>query len=134
MKFKNLFFFAAAATLVLDQLTKFLFDNAGLAAHNTGSAFGLKFGITIPIFLSFIAIFVIVYYQKQILKNKALAIFSAMILGGVVGNLADRIFLGYVRDFINLRIWPAFNVADAGLTIGVIGIIIYFWRRDSRDK
>jgi signal peptidase II len=130
MKFRNLFFFAAAVTLVLDQLTKFLFDSAGLANHNVGSAFGLNFGIAIPIILSFAAIVVIAYYQKKILKSKALSIFSAMILGGVVGNLADRLLLGFVRDFINLRIWPAFNVADAGLTIGVIGIIIYFWRRD----
>ena len=129
MKFRNLFFFVAAAALILDQLTKFIADNAGLATRNAGSAFGLNFGGTIPIILSIAAIFVIACYQKQILKSKALAVFSAFILGGVIGNLADRIFLGYVRDFINLRIWPSFNLADVGLTIGVIGIIIYSLRR-----
>lgn len=126
MKSKQLFFFVAAATLVLDQLTKFLVDSSGNAIHNTGSAFGLNFGGAIPIFLSFAAIFVIIFYQKQILKSKLLAVLSALILGGVVGNLVDRLLLGFVRDFINLKIWPAFNLADTGLTVGIIGIIIYF--------
>ena len=125
MRGKQLFYLVAAATLVLDQIAKFLADNAGLAIHNKGSAFGLVVPAIIPILLSLAAILVIVYYRKQILKNKTLCVLSAIILGGVLGNLIDRLFLGFVRDFINFRIWPAFNLADAGLTIGVVGLIVY---------
>ena len=128
--FFQLFFFVAAATLVLDQLTKFLADSLGKTIHNTGSAFGLNFGGAIPILLSIVAIGIIFYYRKPILKSKMLAILSALILGGAVGNLIDRIAFGFVRDFINLKIWPAFNVADAGLTIGVIGLIGYSWMKN----
>jgi hypothetical protein len=39
-------------------------------------------------------------------------------LGGAIGNLIDRIFLGYVIDFIDFRVWPVFNVADSAITIG----------------
>ncbi len=43
-----------------------------------------------------------------------------LILGGTIGNLADRIRLGYVTDFIDLGIWPAFNIADSAIVVGVI--------------
>jgi signal peptidase II len=50
-----------------------------------------------------------------------------------VGNLIDRIHLGYVIDFISLHIhelfhWPAFNVADAALTVGILMLIYYFYK------
>ena len=47
-----------------------------------------------------------------------------LILGGTLGNLIDRLRLGYVTDFIDLRIWPAFNVADSCIVVGTI-IIAY---------
>jgi signal peptidase II len=43
-----------------------------------------------------------------------------LILGGVSGNLIDRVKLGYVIDFLDLRIWPVFNVADSAITVGAI--------------
>ena len=57
----------------------------------------------------------------------------ALILGGTVGNLIDRIFLGYVTDFISIHLrelfhWPAFNIADAALTVGVFAVIYYFYK------
>ena len=43
-----------------------------------------------------------------------------LIFGGTVGNLIDRLRLGYVTDFVGVGIWPVFNVADSSLTIGII--------------
>ena len=47
-----------------------------------------------------------------------------MVMGGTIGNLIDRLYLGYVTDFLDFKVWPVFNVADASVTIGVI-IIAY---------
>ena len=43
-----------------------------------------------------------------------------LVLGGTVGNLVDRLRLGYVTDFIDVGIWPAFNIADSAIVVGVI--------------
>jgi signal peptidase II len=48
----------------------------------------------------------------------------ALILGGVLGNLFDRIRLGHVIDFLDFRVWPVFNIADSAITIGVLLICI----------
>jgi signal peptidase II len=48
----------------------------------------------------------------------------SLILGGAIGNLMDRIFLGYVVDFIDLRVWPVFNVADSAITVGAAIILL----------
>ena len=50
-----------------------------------------------------------------------------LFLGGVVGNMFDRLIRGRVVDFIDFTYWPAFNVADAALTVSAIGLVIYFW-------
>jgi signal peptidase II len=57
----------------------------------------------------------------------------ALILSGAVGNLIDRIRLGYVIDFISMHVrnvfhWPAFNVADTALTVGIFALIYYFYK------
>ena len=44
----------------------------------------------------------------------------SLILGGAIGNLIDRIVFGYVVDFIDLRMWPVFNIADSAITIGAV--------------
>jgi signal peptidase II len=53
------------------------------------------------------------------------AVFTGLILGGAIGNLIDRIRLGFVVDFIDFAYWPAFNVADSAITVGAVGFIIY---------
>jgi signal peptidase II len=48
-----------------------------------------------------------------------LAVSLGLILGGALGNLVDRMTFGYVIDFLDFRIWPVFNIADSGITVGV---------------
>ncbi len=82
-------------------------------------------------FLSIVAAIASVYIVCMIKKHRDdlyTALSLSLILGGALGNLYDRIFLGYVTDFLyfhfNDYYWPAFNVADTAISIGVI-ILIY---------
>ena len=82
-------------------------------------------------FLSIVAAIASVYIVCMIKKHRDdlyIALSLSLILGGALGNLYDRIFLGYVTDFLyfhfNDYYWPAFNVADTAISIGVI-ILIY---------
>ena len=94
--------------------------------HNTGIAFGLFKDqgivfIVIPLIAVGLLIFNI-YYYRQTNENltRSYIIAFSLILGGAIGNLIDRIVYGYVIDFIDVRIWPVFNVADSAITIGAV--------------
>ncbi|MEA2036925.1 MAG: signal peptidase II, partial [Nanoarchaeota archaeon] len=98
--------------------------------QNTGAGFGiLKGWNAILIFISLIIIGIILFNFDKITKEKPIYIPVALVLGGAIGNLIDRIFIGHVIDFISFTFWPAFNVADSGITIGAIWLIIYFWKK-----
>lgn len=53
----------------------------------------------------------------------------ALALGGALGNLVDRLACGAVRDFIDVGFWPTFNLADAGITVGAVLLVLALWRR-----
>jgi len=124
--------------LCVDQLTKFLVHKYLLLnqsfpiikgifhltlIHNRGAAFGiLKNQIPLFIFTSVLAV-ILIYLNLRNDKPKKLSIPTlslCLILGGALGNLVDRIFLGYVVDFLDFRVWPVFNLADSAITIGAI--------------
>ncbi|MBI2668016.1 signal peptidase II [Candidatus Woesearchaeota archaeon] len=118
--------------VILDQLTKSYsnlidFDFWLLSIRqikNTGAGFGiLKDYRFLLIFISIIVMFIAIYYLINA-KNKYSIYGLSFILGGTIGNLIDRIFFGYVRDFIDFGFWPAFNLADSFITIG--GIILVY--------
>jgi len=98
--------------------------------HNTGIAFGLFRDqgivfIIIPIIAVFLLIYNISYYQRhreEISWTYCLAF--SLILGGAIGNLIDRVYYGYVIDFIDFQIWPVFNIADSAITIGAVMIAV----------
>ena len=89
----------------------------------------LLLGIVL-IFIS-VAVIGIILYNFDKIKNKEtlLQVLVGFVLGGTIGNLIDRLAYGYVIDFLDFRIWPIFNFADSFVTIGVIGLIIYLWRK-----
>lgn len=147
MKNKNILFISLLIIIViiLDQLTKYIVSKYMQVSQsipliknilhityiqNTGAGFGiLKGWNTILIFVSLIIVGIILFYFDRIIKEEQIHIPIALILGGAIGNIIDRIFLGYVIDFIDFRIWPAFNVADSCVTIGALWLIFYFWKK-----
>jgi len=135
----------AGAVVVLDQATKLLVQRAFRLGEslpvlpgffnltyvlNPGAAFGLLAGAAAafrgPFFIavSVLAIAVICYYHARYARGHPLpTVGLALILGGALGNLIDRLRVGMVIDFLDFYLgayhWPAFNVADSGITVGV---------------
>jgi len=97
--------------------------------HNRGAAFGILrqhpylFVAVAAISAIFIAGLILLRPHKLTPAQKTALCF---ILGGAIGNLTDRIRLGYVVDFIDFRIWPVFNLADSFITVGAVmlGVLI----------
>ncbi|MCC7006329.1 MAG: lipoprotein signal peptidase [Ottowia sp.] len=82
-------------------------------------------------FFTFIGIIATLFISHMLLRNpynKRLCVGLSMLLGGAIGNVIDRLRYGYVIDFIDAYIgtwhWPAFNIADSAITIGVITLIL----------
>lgn len=90
-------------------------------AENRGAAFGLFRGQ--GVILSALAIAVVVglalFFRRQSSPARLLGMAIGLIGGGAIGNLVDRIRLGYVVDFIAVGRWPNFNLADSAISIGV---------------
>lgn len=139
-------FSTALIIIIIDQVAKFLIKtnfqlNQTLPIisnifhltyiHNFGAGFGiLQHQKYFLIFISIIVIGFIFYYLDRIRNNeRLLQMLVGFVLGGTIGNLTDRIINGYVIDFLDFRIWPIFNFADSFVTIGVIGLIVYFWKK-----
>ncbi len=91
--------------------------------RNRGAAFGILKNQT-PLFISVsILAVILIYFALRNNKHKKYSFYNislAFILAGALGNLIDRLRLGYVIDFLDFRVWPVFNVADSAITIGAI--------------
>jgi signal peptidase II len=127
--------------IIADQLSKFwiirhlrvgevLWD-AGLfqiiRVQNSGAAFGIFRGHTPALIaIDFIGIIVILYlvlvlrHRWPFVSKMPVLVSIGLIMGGLIGNLIDRLRLGYVTDFIDFKIWPVWNVADASTVVGTI--------------
>ena len=90
---------------------------------------GIAFGIDIPLWTQLVATAVILYFiwelaDKHLFSADKPRVFMAdmfgMVLGGAMGNLLDRVTNGYVVDFIVMRPFPVFNIADIGITVGLV--------------
>lgn len=95
--------------------------------ENTGAAFGMLQGNTWFLILTSALVSAVVAYLIWKVKpeNRYVKISLALILGGALGNLVDRVLLGYVVDFLDFRIWPVFNIADSCVVVGAI-LLGYF--------
>ncbi len=92
--------------------------------RNTGVAFGLLEGSgTIVGVLIGLALVLLVAYFALNARRRWLWLPAGMLLGGALGNLVDRVREGAVVDFIDPVAWPAFNVADAAIVVGVAGLL-----------
>jgi signal peptidase II len=92
---------------------------------NTGAAFSLFENNIIVLILISLVILVLVYNLSFSFKsNKINNITFGLLYGGILGNLIDRVFYGYVRDFISIYKFPIFNIADIAIVTGIILLII----------
>lgn len=123
------------AALAADQLTKQLVsrrlplgDEIAVAGpfsihhvENSGIAFGL-FASATPVVIALTGLAVawmLVFFARSGARHPVLPVALGLVLGGSVSNLLDRVRLGHVTDFLDLRFWPAFNLADTFIVVGV---------------
>jgi signal peptidase II len=129
----------ATSAVVADQVTKYVVaSNLSLDdglhvigpfwirhVQNSGIAFGLFSSATAAVIvLTGIAIaWMLGYFARSGARHPVLPIALGLVIGGSVSNLADRVRLGHVTDFLDFRYWPAFNLADSFIVVGV-GILL----------
>jgi signal peptidase II len=99
--------------------------------QNTGASFGIFKDhtsiIITAVFIEIILILFIVYFLRKrlpFIDSMLMRAGAGLIIGGAIGNQIDRLRMGYVTDFIDFKVWPAFNFADAAAVVGVI-IVVY---------
>jgi len=138
-KFLPIFILLTLSIVFFDQLFKFLiyqfqpqWNLSILKIHfiqNTGAGFGIlqNQSFWLGLISLVVAIVIIISYTK-IPKERVPQLLFALFLGGVLGNMIDRLFRKFVIDFVDFSFWPAFNLADSCVTIAVIGLICYFWK------
>ena len=152
---KKKIFLLAIIGIFLDQVTKLLvtgFLNLNQVINvidgffsityvrNTGAAWGMFSNNTLIIsIISILFLFILIKYIKELPKIDFLYVVAfGLIIGGIIGNLIDRLLRGYVVDFFRFIIldynYPVFNVADMLIVIGSIVLIISFVRDDIIEK
>ena len=131
-------FIIVTSVIIFDQITKFLalrflqlnnpvpliknFLNLTLV-YNRGGAFGFfQNQLLLFVLVSFFAIGLIIYNLKNKTNSFIFKLSLSLILGGAVGNLIDRLRFGFVVDFLDLRIWPVFNIADSVITLAALAL------------
>jgi len=140
-KWNVVFFLIALLVVAADQLSKtWIRSNLAIGQslpetgffrlthiYNTGAAFGLfhgqSFSLTIVALVGIVILllYVLIFYRRfPFLVNRLGKSALGLVLGGTIGNLIDRLRFGYVTDFIDVGIWPAFNIADSAVVVGVI--------------
>jgi signal peptidase II len=144
-KFNLALFFLFLTLVILDQVTKALvinffnlYDSVALLPMinltfvvNYGFAFGLLNNPSLnQILVSLVILAIIIYFLYLLIKtqDKIFQLTLTLILAGALGNFIDRIFRGFVIDFIDIYIgkyhWPAFNIADSCITVGFVVLMI----------
>jgi signal peptidase II len=130
----------ALAAIVADQLTKHIVSSklalddqvrviGPLSLHhvqNSGIAFGLFSSATfVVIVLTTVAVgWMLVFFARSGSRHPVLPVALGLVIGGSVSNLVDRIRLGHVTDFLDLKFWPAFNLADSFIVVGVAILLL----------
>lgn len=154
-RLSSIFLLTAAVSVALDQFTKRWVEHAiplwgawpekGFFqithGENTGAAFGIfQDSRVILSIISSIGVVVVLYIAIWLSKRftfitwKTTMLALGLILGGTVGNLIDRAFIGRVTDFLHAGPWPDFNIADSSLTVGGILLAINLIRASGSER
>ncbi len=139
----------ALAALVADQVTKQIVVNhlaLGDAIHvagpiyihhvtNPGIAFGLfsSWATAVTVLTALAIAWMIAYFAKAGARHPVLPVALGLLIGGSVANLVDRVRLGHVTDFVDLRFWPAFNLADTFIVVGVAVLLAALFASDRQS-
>jgi signal peptidase II len=129
-----------SAAIIADQLTKAIVTgrlDLGDEVHvvgpfslhhvtNSGIAFGLFASATsIVILLTSLAVaWMLYFFARSGARHPVLPVALGLVIGGSVSNLIDRVRLGHVTDFLDVRYWPAFNLADTFIVVGVAALLL----------
>jgi signal peptidase II len=145
----------AAAIVLIDQITKswalrsladeqprhVFWSLHWTLRYNSGMAFSQGQGKGPFIALAAVVVAVALAWSLRSRSNTLGIIAVGLVIGGAIGNVADRLFRaedgllsGHVIDFIDFRWWPAFNVADMGVVVGAILLFLESWRHAHRAK
>jgi len=135
----GIFTFVCGLAIIVDQITKYLIERnlygksidiienifSFTYLENRGAAWGI-FSDTnwILLILVPVLIFIIGLYLYKISNSKFEKILGGLIVGGALGNYIDRLFRGYVVDFLDFKFWPVFNFADVFIVVGCILFIL----------
>jgi signal peptidase II len=94
--------------------------------QNSGIAFGLFASATsLVILLTGVAVaWMLYFFGRSGARHPVLPVALGLVIGGSISNLIDRVRLGHVTDFLDLRWWPAFNLADSFITVGVVILLL----------
>jgi signal peptidase II len=130
----------AVAALAADQLTKQIVVTQlqlGESLHvagplyirhvdNPGIAFGLfsSWASAVTFLTAGAVIWMLFYFAKAGARHPILPVALGLLIGGSLGNLVDRLRIGHVTDFLDLRFWPAFNLADTFIVVGVAALLL----------
>ena len=145
----------AVLVLIIDQISKSIIEiffklNESVSvikdffyitiAHNTGGAWSIFSNHSyLFIIASVVAIVLLIKFMFGFKNNFRNNLAFGLLFGGIFSNLADRIFLGYVRDFLDFKIfgydYPIFNIADITIVVGVFLLVVAVIKgEDKRDK
>lgn len=148
----SLIIFLFIFTLVSDQISKILvvrnlylgesinicsFFNI-VRVQNKGVTFGLFSGVLQPIILVMLSLIIVWFLASYAMKNKNYRLPASLIIAGAIGNVIDRIIYKSVIDFLDFHLgsyhWPAFNIADSAIVIGVFVIFLISYLEDKNKK
>jgi signal peptidase II len=104
-------------------------------SHNEGVAFGLADGGGVGLIaITLIALGIVLWLFSRDPTRPGMWVATGLLAGGAIGNLIDRIRHGHVTDFIELPHWPPFNLADCGITCGVVILLVIYIREAERTE
>jgi signal peptidase II len=135
----------AAIVIFIDQVSKFFINKYMVVGEsipllkdvlqltlvlNKGAGFGILQGQRLFFIIISLIILSVIFYKWRRIPSEFNVVFPfGLVLGGLMGNLIDRIFFGFVVDFVDFMVWPVFNVADSAITVGVIWLVISLWKK-----
>ena len=103
--------------------------------RNSGVAFGQlqDGGVIVSAFIALAVIALLVYFTRNA-GRPLIWLPTGLLLGGALGNIVDRVREGAVIDYVKLPYWPAFNVADSAITVGVVVLLLLIYRDDGARR